>query len=405
MLFRSNITVSAIERMNGNLSRPLESTYFEEIRKSIARTSVDLGNLNEDMKRVAETAIAPAVAAVPPPTPPPPIWQSYEGIRVFTDTGMDRFQQETASVNAMMERLADTQDRLTRQAKESEILSPEASYDVQNVENRVGALIELVNKAEENSLNIGTEEANSQLERLRMRLDQTLQLQDNLNAAMQGMDISEINAAYLRLSQNVSDTERAVRDSFSNIPPVEIPPVEVPISWNSDSLEVFTGSGIERFKQEVQAATAQLNDLGYVQSAIVENARNARIFSPNAISDISGLQGRIQAMRQYIQKIESKPLNLVSKTESDNLERLRGQLDSIKGVQLQLNSAVEAMDVSEANQAYLRLSQTVGNTERYIRDNAAEQERFNRKIDMGIGASDKLTQSIKGVAAAYISVQ
>lgn len=72
VLERVNITVSAIERMNGNLNRPIESTYFEEIRNSIARTSVELGNLNEDMERMAGTAVKvpmvthmqPAAAAV-----------------------------------------------------------------------------------------------------------------------------------------------------------------------------------------------------------------------------------------------------------------------------------------------------------------------------------------------------
>lgn len=81
------------------------------------------------------------------------------------------------------------------------------------------------------------------------------------------------------------------------------------------------------------------------------------------------------------------------------------QLESIKGAQLELNSAVNAMDVSEANRAYLQLSQTVGSTERYIRDNAEAQERFNQEIEGGISGSDRLTQSIKGIAAAYISVQ
>ncbi len=398
-----NVTVSAIEKMNGNLNRPIESTYFEEIRNSIARTSVELGNLNEDMERMAGTAAR--VPAVPHMQPAAAPWQSYEGIQVFTDTGMDRFQQEIAGVNAMMERLADTQNRLTRQANESEILSPQASYDVQSVENRVSELIDLVNKAESNPLNIGTEEANTQFERLRMRLDQTLQLQDNLNAAMQGMDIGEINAAYLRLSQNVSDTERMVRDSFANIPSVEIPPVEVPINWNSDSLEVFTSSGIERFKQEIQSAEAMLRGISESQLNIAANSEQTSVFPAAMTKDMQNMQARITAVQNKVREIGAKPINLVTAADSAMLEQLRGQLAGITNEQESLNAAVEAMDVSEANQAYLRLSRTVGNTERYIRDNAAEQERFNRKIESGIGGSDRLTQSIKGMAAAYISVQ
>ena len=45
--------------------------------------------------------------------------------------------------------------------------------------------------------------------------------------------------------------------------------------------------------------------------------------------------------------------------------------------QEQMNRAVEEMDVQGANEAYLRLSQIVGNTERHIRDNVDEQGRLN----------------------------
>ena len=42
-----NITVSAIEKMNGSLNKPIEESYFKEIRDSIAQTSVELENLND----------------------------------------------------------------------------------------------------------------------------------------------------------------------------------------------------------------------------------------------------------------------------------------------------------------------------------------------------------------------
>lgn len=42
-----NITVSAIEKMNGSLNKPIEGSYFKEIRDSIAQTSVEMENLND----------------------------------------------------------------------------------------------------------------------------------------------------------------------------------------------------------------------------------------------------------------------------------------------------------------------------------------------------------------------
>ena len=63
------------------------------------------------------------------------------------------------------------------------------------------------------------------------------------------------------------------------------------------------------------------------------------------------------------------------------------------------------MDVSAANTAYSQLSQTIGNTERFIRDNVNEQGQFNQSIQEGVAQADKLTDTIKGAVTAYISVQ
>ena len=59
--------------------------------------------------------------------------------------------------------------------------------------------------------------------------------------------------------------------------------------------------------------------------------------------------------------------------------------------QNELNHAMQNMDVSGANNAYLRLSQTVSGTERYIRDNVDEQGRFNQQISEGAGQANQLT--------------
>lgn len=243
-----NITVSAIERMNGNLDKPIESAYFDGLRDSIAQAAVELGNLNEDMERMGGSAAG--VPAVP-----------------------------------------------------------------------------------------------------------------------------------------------------------HMQPAAAAVEWQTDSLNVFTNTGIERFKQEIQSAEGMLHRISESQLNIAANAEQTSVFPAAMTKDMQNMQSRITAVQNKIREIGAKPMNLVTAADSAMLEQLRGQLAGITSEQESLNAAVEAMDVSEANQAYLRLSQTVGNTERYIRDNASQQERFNRKIDMGIGGSDKLMRSIKGIAAAYISVQ
>ena len=170
-------------------------------------------------------------------------------------------------------------------------------------------------------------------------------------------------------------------------------------------MEVFTSTGVERFEQEVQSANNMLNTLNQTQSRIAAQAAQTDLFPDNAIADMNNMQNRLQAIQQRIQTIENNPLNMGSDTANAELEQLRGQLDQAVQEQEALNRAVENMDVEAANQAYLRLSQTVGNTERYIRDNVDEQGRFNREIEEGTNEANSLMQTIKGAVAAYATIQ
>lgn len=182
-------------------------------------------------------------------------------------------------------------------------------------------------------------------------------------------------------------------------------PVEVPVVWQSDNLEVFTGTGVERFQQEVQSANNMLNTLNETQERISATAAQTDLFPAGAVADMNNMQSRLQAIRQRIQAIESNPMNMGTDAANAELERLRGQLDQAVREQQNLNRAVDNMDVAGANEAYLRLSSTISNTERYIRDNTDEQGQFNRAIEQGTENANDLMRMIKGAVAAYVSVQ
>lgn len=186
--------------------------------------------------------------------------------------------------------------------------------------------------------------------------------------------------------------------------PEQPEPVEVPVHWQSDSMDVFTNSGVDRFEQEVQSANNMLNTLNQTQTQIAATAAQTNIFPPNMVTDMNGMQTRLQAIQQRIQTIENNPLNMGSDVANAELEQLRGQLDQAVHEQEMLNQAVENMDVQAANQAYLRLSQTVGNTERYIRDNVTEQGRFNREIQEGVDYAGQLKSMIAGAVGAFVGV-
>lgn len=189
-----------------------------------------------------------------------------------------------------------------------------------------------------------------------------------------------------------------------NAPP-DPEPVEIPVTWNTDGMDVFTGTGVERFQQEVQSANDMLNTLNTTQARTSQTAQGMDILPDAAVQDMNTMQQRLSAIQQRIQQIENNPVNVGADNANAELEQLRMQLNQAIQEQNSLNQAMQNMDVSAANDAYLRLSQTVGNTERYIRDNVDEQGRFNQEISAGTQQANELTNTIKRAVAAYVSIQ
>lgn len=245
-------------------------------------------------------------------------------------------------------------------------------------------------------------------------VNMSLSVMEDLNRAMnEPVDTTSIQAAREAINQATiaaQQWEAAMQNvdapqTSTPTTPQPSAPQPVPVQWQSDSMDVFTTSGVERFQQEIQSANNMLNTLNTTQERIAATAAGTDMFPASAVADMNSMQSRLQAIQQRIQQIESNPMNLGTDTANAELEQLRSQLNQAVQNQEDLNRAMERMGVSAANEAYLRLSSTVSNTERYIRDNTDEQGRFNRAIDEGTQGAGDLMNMIKGAVAAYASVQ
>lgn len=209
----------------------------------------------------------------------------------------------------------------------------------------------------------------------------------------------------LVLPDPLVENPEPIRPEIQPNAPPDPEPVEIPVTWNTDGMDVFTGTGVERFQQEVQSANDMLNTLNTTQARISQTAQGMDILPDAAVQDMNTMQQRLSAIQQRIQQIENNPVNVGADNANAELEQLRMQLNQAIQEQNSLNQAMQNMDVSAANDAYLRLSQTVGNTERYIRDNVDEQGRFNQEISAGTQQANELTNTIKRAVAAYVSIQ
>jgi len=141
------------------------------------------------------------------------------------------------------------------------------------------------------------------------------------------------------------------------------------------------------------------------QQRISQAASGMDILPDGAAQDLQGLIQRIQNLQTRVQALNNTPVSLRTDEVNNEIEQLRSQLSQAVNAQNELNSAMDNMDVERANAAYMQLSRTVGNTERYIRDNTNEQGQFNQAIQQGVNNSNDLMNAIKGAVAAYVSIQ
>lgn len=177
-----------------------------------------------------------------------------------------------------------------------------------------------------------------------------------------------------------------------------------PGNWQTDNQRVFTGSGEERYQLETADLNRMLDQLGSTQDAIARQAFRDFTFPPEAFQNLNSLAARISIMRGRLQQIEDNPMNFGTDTANREMERLRSQMSLALQQQNRLNEAMDSGDVSAANAAYMGLSRTIGNTERYVRDSANGQGEFNRETEQGKDRANGMLKSVKETVSQYATL-
>ena len=205
-----NRTVAAFEEMQQATQAPVNMAWAESVRQDLNDASADVIRLREELERVGNTRTAPVVEPEIS-APGNPDWKT-DNLELFHNTGYERFQKEVEGTNRMLQELNRIQDNITNRAETMNILPENAVNDIAALQDRIQKLQSSIEETEQNRISVGTDEANDQAERLRIRLSGILDLQENLNSAMQEADIGKINNAYLQLSRSVSSAQREIRE-------------------------------------------------------------------------------------------------------------------------------------------------------------------------------------------------
>lgn len=214
-------------------------------------------------------------------------------------------------------------------------------------------------------------------------------------------------AAIMQLNDAQPSTTNPVNNESAPLNQPTNKPVETPIEWVTPSnIDVFAGSGMERYEQEVLSMNAMLDDVIQNQQNIANQAKATDIFPNNMINDIQNMNNRINNLKGTIEQLRNAQMDDIGADKVNNdIETLRGQLNDAIKLQEQLSSAMGDMDVGTANQAYNQLNSTIDNAERNIRDNMSAQEQFNSSIQEGSSWMDELKGKIGAAVVAYASLR
>lgn len=146
-----------------------------------------------------------------------PEWQPSTNMQVFTNTGIERYQQEINSANNMINQLSQSQQRIQNQAQTMNLLPTNAINDINNLNNRIEKIKTTLQEVQARKITgIGADKASNQVESLRQELNEAIQSQNELTQAMNQMDITATNEAYQRLVNNIDSAERNIRENINN---------------------------------------------------------------------------------------------------------------------------------------------------------------------------------------------
>lgn len=145
-----------------------------------------------------------------------PEWQPSTNMQVFTNTGIERYQQEINSANNMINQLSQSQQKIQNQVQEMNILPPNAVNDINDLNNRISKISTTLQEVQARKITgIGADKASNQVESLRQQLNEAIQSQNELTQAMNKMDITATNDAYKKLVNNIDSAERNIRENIN----------------------------------------------------------------------------------------------------------------------------------------------------------------------------------------------
>ena len=428
-----NLTISAFQGVHNTASQNIGTDAVNSIKESINSATVATQQFQNELNSIqaGNVPIVPVIdmSAVnsmkdsinsattatqqfqnelnsiqPKTVPITPVWDIKSSIDIFQNTGLDRMNLEMGSLNNMLSDVLTSQQRIGQQALNMDLLPPNASWDINATNQRIAELGQKI--ADIQNIDISTMsdasivKMNSEYESMRASMNSIINLQENMNTAIQQGDLSSLNASYTQLNGIAEQVEMRVRSNMASIAEMNN------IEWKTpQNIEIFDGAGLGRYRQEIGATNNMLQQLTQTQQQITQQANSMRILPPQAHADLTSMGSRVETLRNQIEQTLNTRIQAVGFQQANSeMESLRQQLNQAIQAQESLNNAMSNMDISAANAAYNELNQIIDSTEREIQDNINGQSRLNDEIARGTNAASGFKKMIAG-AIGLLSVK
>lgn len=201
------MVIDSFETLNVVSTGVIDTSNLENAYDMANQAAAAIMQLNETQPTTTNPVnndSAPLNQPTNKPVETPIEWVTPSNIDVFAGNGMERYEQEVSSLNAMLDDVIQNQQNIANQAKATDIFPNNMINDIQNMNNRINNLkntIEQLSNAQMDD--IGADKVNNDIETLRGQLNDAIKLQEQLSAAMGDMDVGTANQAYNQLNNTM----------------------------------------------------------------------------------------------------------------------------------------------------------------------------------------------------------
>lgn len=158
--------------------------------------------------------------------------------------------------------------------------------------------------------------------------------------------------------------------------------VQKSFDWKKQmNFDVFGGSGTERFKQEADGITLQMQKVIEQQKYIENKALSMKLLPRNAVSDIAETSMQLRNLISSMEQLKNIDVNKLSAGQknkfSDEFERMRHNIISARQIQNNVGDNIKIDDVSGVNSGFNQIKSIVQQTEMQLRSFKNELNQIN----------------------------